>query len=128
MSNQNFVTLFNAKHKEAMGFGDVTLMAMIGSYVGWQPALLIFFLAPLAGMVIAVSQWILTRQPEIAYGPFLCAATLTLIVFWGSIWANWGLDIFGLGVFVPILVGVCLLLMAVLLFVWRVVSSFFIRD
>jgi leader peptidase (prepilin peptidase)/N-methyltransferase len=117
-----------ALRKEAMGFGDVTLMAMIGSYVGWQPALLIFFLAPLAGMVIAVSQWILTRQPEIAYGPFLCAATLTLIVFWGSIWANWGLDIFGLGVFVPILVGVCLLLMAVLLFVWRVVSSFFIRD
>ena len=27
-------------------FGDVTLMAMIGSFVGWQAALVVFFLAP----------------------------------------------------------------------------------
>ncbi len=25
--------------QEALGFGDVTLMAMIGSFVGWQPIL-----------------------------------------------------------------------------------------
>ena len=114
-----------ALRKEAMGFGDVTLMAMIGSFVGWQPALIIFFLAPLAGMAIAISQWLLTRQPEIAYGPFLCAATLLLVVFWASIWDHWGLDIFGLGLFVPILVAICLLLMAVLLFAWRRITSLF---
>ncbi len=33
---------------EAMGFGDVTLMAMIGTYMGWQASLVVFFLAPLA--------------------------------------------------------------------------------
>ena len=37
--------------QEALGFGDVTLMAMIGSFVGWQPVVFIFLLAPLCGLV-----------------------------------------------------------------------------
>jgi len=117
-----------ALRKEAMGFGDVTLMAMIGSFVGWQAALMIFFLAPLAGMVIAIAQWLITRQAEIAYGPFLCAATLGLIVFWADIWEKWGLEIFKLGWWVPALVGVCLILMAVLLWIWRLISSLLFRQ
>ena len=36
-----------------MGFGDVTLMAMIGAFFGWQPVLIAFFarrlLAALSG-------------------------------------------------------------------------------
>ena len=62
--------------QEAMGFGDVTLMGMIGAFLGWQPALLVFFLAPFTGVLIAVSQWLLTGRKDIAYGPFLCLAAL----------------------------------------------------
>ena len=58
----------------AMGFGDVTLMAMIGSFLGWQPCLVIFFLAPFAGLAIGLFSLVLHRQSEIPYGPFLCLA------------------------------------------------------
>ncbi len=44
-----------ALRREAMGFGDVTLMAMIGAYLGWQPCLVVFFLAPLAGLVVGAA-------------------------------------------------------------------------
>ena len=75
-----------ALHREAMGFGDVTLMAMIGAFLGWQPCLVIFFLAPFAGLVVGVLRLILFRDREIPYGPFLCLATLLLIVRWHAIW------------------------------------------
>ena len=59
---------------EAMGFGDVTLMAMIGSFLGWQTSPMVFFLAPLAGLVVGLIQWFAYRDNVIPYGPFLCLA------------------------------------------------------
>ena len=40
--------------REAMGFGDVTLMAMIGAFLGWQAAVLTFFLGPFFGLAHAL--------------------------------------------------------------------------
>lgn len=107
--------------REAMGFGDVTLMAMIGAYVGWQSSLIVFFLAPFAALIVALGQWFLTGRKDVAYGPYLCLATLILIVGWRPIWQRWG-DVFWLGWLVPVLLLVCLILMAMFLAVWRLVS------
>lgn len=75
-----------AFQKEAMGFGDVTLMAMIGAFVGWQPVLLIFFLAPAAAIVVYVPAMLIRRSHELPYGPYLCASTLGVVLFWGEVW------------------------------------------
>jgi len=111
-------------HREAMGFGDVTLMAMIGAFLGWQPCLIIFFLAPFAGLVMGVLRLILFRDKEIPYGPFLCLATLLLIVDWADVWARTQ-DTFALGRLVPLAVLCCLALMAAMLATWRLILSAF---
>ena len=99
-------------------------MAMIGAFLGWQPCLIIFFLAPFAGLVIGVLRLILFRDREIPYGPFLCLATLLLIVDWAEIW-TYTKDTFALGWLVPLAVLCCLALMAVMLGVWRLILSAF---
>jgi leader peptidase (prepilin peptidase) / N-methyltransferase len=101
--------------QEAMGFGEVTLMGMIGAFLGWQAALIVFFLAPFTGVVVAVSQWVLTRRHDIAYGPFLCLAAALLIVGWADIWPRWGLPVYSLGGLVPTMLLISLALLGGLL-------------
>ena len=108
--------------REAMGFGDVTLMAMIGSYLGWQTGPLVFFLAPLAGLVVGLIQWFLYRDNVIPYGPFLCLAALTVIVAWGPLWV-WVEPFYEIQWLVPGAMLACLMLLAVLLGAWRALRS-----
>ncbi len=75
-----------ALRREAMGFGDVTLMMMVGTFVGWQAGVLIFFIAPFAGMIVGVVQAITRRDDVIPYGPFLCLGTLFVMVRWADVW------------------------------------------
>ena len=99
-----------ALRREAMGFGDVTLMMMIGTFLGWQAGLILFFLAPFAGLVIGLMQLVLRRDDVIPYGPFLCLAAAAVVVGWAPIW-NWAQPIFGLGWLVPAMLIVCLALL-----------------
>jgi len=109
-----------ALKKEAMGFGDVTLMAMIGAFLGWQTCLVVFFIAPLAGLVVGLVQLVLLRDNEIPYGPFLCLAAVVAIVFWAAIWERiWPILSLGDGWFAPLIVLACLGLMGVMLGLWR---------
>lgn len=108
--------------REAMGFGDVTLMGMIGAFVGWQSCILIFFLAPFAGLVMGILNVATGRGRELPYGPFLCLATLVLIVAWGRIWTETS-TIFELGWIVLVVMLVCLALLGILLGLWRWIKT-----
>ena len=109
--------------KEAMGFGDVTLMAMIGSFLGWQPVLIVFFLAPFAGLIIGVLQWLIIRDNAIPYGPFLCLATLYVLLRWSSLWNHIGPVFQTLGPLVPLILIFCLAAMAVLLALLQLIKK-----
>jgi len=109
--------------REAMGFGDVTLMAMIGSFLGWQSCLLIFFLAPIAGLVIGVIQVVFRRGSEIPYGPFLCLAAAVVMIRWQAFWEWMEMVLAVLGPLVPIFMVACLAAMALVLAVWRVLRA-----
>lgn len=71
---------------EALGFGDVTLMAMIGTYLGWQPVLFVFLLAPMCGLVVAVTVRLLHGRRAIPYGPYLSAAAVIVLFTWKWLW------------------------------------------
>jgi leader peptidase (prepilin peptidase)/N-methyltransferase len=87
-----------ALRREAMGFGDVTLMGMIGAFLGWQAAVLTFFLAPFLGLTHAAWKLITylgkrlsgsqlsSADREIPYGPYLSMAAASLLFVWRWIW------------------------------------------
>lgn len=69
--------------KEAMGGGDVKLMAMIGAFLGWKLALFTFFLAPFFGSIVGIVLKIKEGKNIIPYGPHLSLAAL-VAVFYGE--------------------------------------------
>ncbi len=105
-------------NKEAMGFGDVTLLAMIGAYLGWQTSLIVFFLAPFAALIVSLAQWAVTRRRDIAFGPYLSLAAVVVAITWSAVWSRAG-NAFLLGGGIPLILGFCLIAMALMLYSWR---------
>jgi leader peptidase (prepilin peptidase)/N-methyltransferase len=81
--------------KESMGGGDIKFMAMVGAFMGWQLALLTFFIAPFFGAVYGIVEKIRTKDSAIAYGPFLVLGAL-ISLFKGDEIIRWILSGYGL--------------------------------
>ena len=114
----------SAMNVEAMGFGDVTLMAMIGAFVGWQAAGLAFFLAPFAAIAIVIIQFVVTRDNRIPFGPYLCAGTMLTIIFWDRLFNQWFIDLTKMIGVVGIWMGVAIFgLMWLMLYAWRKIKE-----
>ncbi|MDX1964196.1 MAG: A24 family peptidase [Pirellulales bacterium] len=109
---------FVALRREAMGFGDVTLMSMIGAVTGWQATILIFFLAPVAGLILGVIKMLFQGERVLPFGPFLCLATWTVLFAWSPCW-EYIRPILEVGWLLPAVLGCCLPLLGLLLGIWR---------
>jgi Type IV leader peptidase family len=105
--------------EEANGFGDGTLKAVIGAFLGWQATLIVLVLAPFAAVAIAVGQWLLTGRRDIAFGPYLCFAAMVLIVRWDALWQRTVVGLFSLGWLIPAVIVACVGVMGPLLWIWR---------
>ncbi|MCH2139229.1 MAG: prepilin peptidase [Phycisphaerales bacterium] len=79
--------------KEAMGMGDVHLMAAVGAVLGWFVPTIAFFVAPFFGLVWAVATWIMgqagLRERQLPYGPHLCLAVALVVLGRPWVMAGW---------------------------------------
>ena len=86
------------KQKDYLGFGDVMLMAMVGSFLGMSLTLLTIFLGSLLGALIGVPLEYTTKRfhgYEWPFGTFLGVAAL-FSSFGGKAVINWYLRVSGL--------------------------------
>ena len=75
-----------ALRREAMGFGDVTLMAMAGAWLGWQACLLACVLAVLIGLAHGLLQLFRHAESELPFGPSLCLGLVVVVLAWRPLW------------------------------------------
>lgn len=68
--------------KEAMGLGDVHIMAGVGAVTGWVVPSLAFFVAPVTGLAAVFYMLLVRRQRELPYGPWLAAGTILVMLFY----------------------------------------------
>jgi leader peptidase (prepilin peptidase)/N-methyltransferase len=83
------------RHVEAMGGGDVKLMGMFGSFLGWKSAFLIIMLGAIAGSVVGVALILLRKHKAenvIPFGPFLAAGAVVTMLY-GSDILSWYLGL-----------------------------------
>ena len=67
--------------EEAMGGGDIKMMAMVGAFLGWQGVLLTIFLGALAGTAIFLPLALLGRKKLVPFGVFLAlGAAVTFLI------------------------------------------------
>ncbi|MHC4222978.1 MAG: prepilin peptidase [Planctomycetota bacterium] len=71
--------------REAMGLGDVKFMAACGLLLGPGATLLAIGCAMVSGAFLGVLIWILTRNREIPFGPFLALGALAMLLYGGPI-------------------------------------------
>ena len=77
--------------KEGMGGGDIKLMAMIGTFLGWKNTLLTIFLGSVTGSLIGVSLILFKKKKRddyIPFGPFLVLGAIVSL-FLGNRIINW---------------------------------------
>ncbi len=80
--------------REAMGLGDVHLMAAVGAVLGWFLPLAAFFVAPFIGLSWTLAAAVVSRcgrgvRRELPYGPHLAVATVLVLLGWPAVESGW---------------------------------------
>ncbi len=84
---------FKFKGIEGLGFGDVKLMAFIGTYLGWFGSLFTIFFGSLLGAIVGITVAYIKGEKnknryEIPFGPFL-ATGAAIYLFFGERIREW---------------------------------------
>ena len=74
--------------EEAMGGGDIKMMAMVGAFTGWTGVLLTIFLGSLLGTLIFVPLALIGKKKLVPFGVFL-ALGAAVTYLWGADVVSW---------------------------------------
>jgi leader peptidase (prepilin peptidase)/N-methyltransferase len=77
--------------QDAMGEGDLNLMALVGAFLGWQAVVLTLLVGCLSGSLVGLTLIALRRlgrREHIPFGPFLVLGALVSL-FWGDTLVAW---------------------------------------
>lgn len=101
--------------QQAMGFGDVTLMAMVGTFIGWQASIAAFVFGIMIAMLAVIITAVFIRNSHIAFGPYLSMGTVAAVFYWHEVWSGARLQVFAFGphlllVLLASLIGMMILL------------------
>ncbi len=93
------------RKRHGLGFGDIAMMALIGTFLGLKLTVLVVFLAPVIGSLYAITLFIRRPMPaeatsehsflsrEVPFGVFLGASALISLFLGHAIW-NWYMGMF----------------------------------
>jgi len=112
---ENWISLMGAVIGMAMGFGDVTLMAMIGTFIGWQASVSGFIYGIVVAMIFALVLFAIFRDSYLAFGPYLAFGALLSVFRWHQVWEGGRHSLFAFGAWLLLVLLFCLIVMAVLL-------------
>jgi leader peptidase (prepilin peptidase)/N-methyltransferase len=68
--------------KEGLGLGDADLMMMAGSFLGWQPILIAFFVSVVPGLVLGVAQLFRRGDQTLPFAPALAIGVMITLLCW----------------------------------------------
>jgi leader peptidase (prepilin peptidase)/N-methyltransferase len=111
--------------REALGLGDADLMMMAGSFLGWQPAVVAFFIGVFVGLIVGLPQLLLRGDNMIPFGPSLAIGILVTSFYWHQIGPQVQPLFFNAFLIVPLVLisSVFLLIAAYLLRLFRIVRK-----
>lgn len=75
--------------REAMGYGDVKFVAMIGAFLGWQAAVYVLFAASIIGAIVGLFQKFVAKEQwsrPLPFGPYLALGAFLWIFTGPAIW------------------------------------------
>lgn len=75
--------------REAMGFGDVKFVAMIGAFLGWESTLFTLFVASIVGAVVGLIQKFVVREEwtrPLPFGPYLALGAFVWMFTGPALW------------------------------------------
>jgi len=78
--------------KEAMGGGDIKMMAMVGAFLGWKGVILTTFAGSLIGSISGITMILLKGQEwgaRIPFGPYLATGAIITLLFGEEIIRYW---------------------------------------